>query len=101
MTERSFVSYVEEPVHDGVIASLNRIGDLFQVVVKLVDGRMLAIDFHATQSVRMHRPEGMFLYSLSEMSAHPPFRCFDFTNWDDDDDAFLEVVAEGFQSHYI
>jgi hypothetical protein len=36
----------------------------------------------------------MLLYALSELRSTPPLRRFSFANWDDDDDAFLEVDAE-------
>ncbi len=33
------------------------------------------------------------LYALSEMRAPAPLRRFAFANWDDDDDAILEIDA--------
>jgi hypothetical protein len=38
----------------------------------------------------------MMLYALSELHAEPPLRRFSFANWDDADEAFLEIEAEGF-----
>lgn len=38
----------------------------------------------------------MLLYSLSELSAEPPYRRFVFANWNDEDDAALEIDATGF-----
>jgi hypothetical protein len=35
----------------------------------------------------------MMVYALTEMPATPPLRRFVFVNWDEEDDASLEVVA--------
>ena len=37
---------------------------------------------------------GMMLYSLSEMTADPPYRRFEFTNWEEGGDGFLRVLAK-------
>ena len=36
------------------------------------------------------------VYALSELRAEPPSRRFVFPNWDEDDDAFLELIAQDF-----
>jgi len=38
----------------------------------------------------------MTLYALSEMDYEAPQRHFLFVNWDDEDDAQLEVIARDF-----
>jgi hypothetical protein len=38
----------------------------------------------------------MILYSVSELSAEPPHRRFVFVNWNEDDDAALEIDATAF-----
>lgn len=43
----------------------------------------------------------MMVYSLSEMSHPPPFRCFVFVNWDENDPRYLEIVARDFRSYLI
>lgn len=35
----------------------------------------------------------MVLYSISAMEKQPPFRKFVFVNWDEEDDASLEIIA--------
>jgi hypothetical protein len=32
---------------------------------------------------------------------HPDYRRFIFTNWEDEDDAFLEIIAENFKVHNV
>ena len=41
------------------------------------------------------------LYALIERRETPPGRRFVFGNWDEEDDAFLEVVANEISSHEI
>ncbi|MFQ5503873.1 MAG: hypothetical protein ACE5F1_03640 [Planctomycetota bacterium] len=48
------------------------------------------------KKIRSVRPEGMYLYALSELTAEPPHRRFDFTNWDDEGDAMLQILARSF-----
>jgi len=38
----------------------------------------------------------MTIYALAEVKAEAPLRRFVFSNWDEDDDALLEVVARDF-----
>ena len=56
-------------------------------------GSRFEIGFSGVASITQHRAVGMMLYALAEMSADPPLRRFVFTNWDDEGDARLELVA--------
>ena len=47
----------------------------------------------------MNEPEGMLLYSLSEMRALPPLRKFVFTNKEEDNQKSLSILATGFSIH--
>jgi hypothetical protein len=38
----------------------------------------------------------MMLYSLSEMR-HPGHRLFVFTNWEEEGDAYLEIIADSYK----
>jgi hypothetical protein len=64
-----------------------------RVAIQGASGRRFTVEFRGVQSVRSHRAEGLPLYSLSEMKAPAPWRRFVFTNWDEEDDAALEVIA--------
>ncbi|HYT17173.1 MAG TPA: hypothetical protein VEO18_02870 [Thermoplasmata archaeon] len=97
MASGDFVGYVGPPdIHDGRIMRVERDGDHFWVDVKVESGEMLIFEFLGVTAIRSNRPEGMLLYSLSEMRSQAPLRRFVFTNWDTRDDAFLEVVARDF-----
>ncbi len=92
-----FVGYRgDRDLHDGVVVGVQRTGDVARVVVKTYDGRRLEVEFSGVESLEQRDAEGMRLYSLSEMTAASPLRRFVFTNWDDEADAQLEVLARDF-----
>ncbi|HEY0348940.1 MAG TPA: hypothetical protein VGC60_12380 [Pyrinomonadaceae bacterium] len=94
MKEESFVRYLNEPdIHDGVVKDVVHGGGHCSVFVRTAQGREIKFEFVDVSSVEMNRPEGMVLYSLSEMKEVPPNRKFVFTNWDEQNDARLEIVA--------
>ncbi len=98
--ENEFVAYVGDPdIHDGRVERVEPKGDTVRVIVRGASGRRLAIDFAGVAEVRSQNPEGMVLYSLSEMRAPAPLRRFDFVNWYDKerDKAYLVVVAKDFK----
>ena len=95
MNTPAFLGYIAEPdVHDGVILRVEKNGDVLRVLVKANDGRLHVITFLQVHSAEMHEPEGMILYSLSEMTADPPYRRFEFTNWEEDGGGSLQVLAK-------
>jgi hypothetical protein len=97
MSEPPFIGYVgEADFHDGSILTLSCFEH--EVIVRLrgASGRVYVIDFTGVQAVRLCDPEGMMVYSLSEMRNDPPLRRFVFTNWDDESKEFLEIDAYGF-----
>jgi quinol monooxygenase YgiN len=65
--------------------------------IKTETARISKIEFFGVQSVKSNKPEGMILYSLSEMR-HPEHRFFIFTNWDDENEACLEIIAESYNA---
>jgi len=102
MNEETFVRYLNKPdVHDGIIRSVSQDSDLLRVTVQTQDGRLVTFEFRNVQSIKMNRPEGMMLYALCESRETPPGRRFVFGNWDEEDDAFLEVVANDISSQEI
>jgi hypothetical protein len=97
MTSDEFVGYVGDPdFHDGCVLRVVAEGNLARIVVRGASGQQYAVEFHGVKVVQSKRPEGMTLYALSEMRTRASARRFVFSNWDDDDDASLEVEAEGF-----
>jgi hypothetical protein len=84
-------------LHDAVVTALERIDNKLRVDVRTDQGRPLMLEFFGVADVHAVRPVGMMLYALSERKAEPPMRRFDFANWDDDDDATIVVVAQGYR----
>jgi hypothetical protein len=93
MTDR-FIAYRGDPdLHDGTVLSVDRQLDQVRVVVTGASGRGYEITFSGVDSIVQHRTDGMLLHGLAEMSTDAPLRRFVFTNWNEDDDAKLEVFA--------
>ncbi len=66
------------------------------MVVRAHDGRALVVEFSGVESLDEHRAVGMTLYALSEFEEAGDLRRFVFANWDDEDDARLELLARDF-----
>jgi len=94
MDEESFVQYwYNEDVHDGKVHRLVQNADELTVEIDTQDGRRVTFEFSGVESVLRNRPEGMLLYSLTEMKGISPQRKFVFTNSNEDDEARLEIQA--------
>jgi len=94
MDKESFVRYWHsEDVHDGKVRQVIQDTEQVRVLVDTSDGRLVTFEFSGVESVSLNRPEGMLLYSLTEIGSAPPHRKFVFTNWEEDDEARLEVMA--------
>jgi hypothetical protein len=94
MENDSFVRYLDDPdVHDAVIERVIEQDTSLIVHIKAPDGRRFVFAFNGVRSVKKNRVGGMVLYSLSEIEESPPYRRFVFTNWDEEDEAHLEVIA--------
>lgn len=102
MDKGRFLRFVGDPaVHDAEVEAVRHEGDHASVTVRGPSGRRLIIEFLGVTHFHADNPEGMLLYSLSEMEAPAPLRHFVFTNWDDEDNASLEVVAREFSSVWV
>ncbi len=94
MTDRTFVRYVGNPdFHDGRIVDVQENAGAIRVQIRGASGRTYVAEFPGGRIVTSNRPVGMLLYGLSEMTGEPPFRRFAFANWDEEDDAALEIDA--------
>jgi hypothetical protein len=80
--------------HDGRIIDVRPNADVIRVRVRGASKRIYLAEFPGGKIVRLKRPEEMLLYSLSEMRGNAPQRLFAFVNWDEEDDAELEIEAE-------
>ena len=79
--------------HDGSIESVDRSADRVRVTVRGESGQRYSVTFSGVTELQAVRPEGMLLYALSELPAQGAVRRFSFTNWEDEDDARLEISA--------
>lgn len=92
-----FIAFVGDPdIHDSTIVSIQTDAEDVRVTLERADGQPLLLLFRGVTSLKAHRAEGMMVYALSELRAEPPSRRFVFPNWDEDDDAFLELIAQDF-----
>ena len=98
MIESNFLAYVGPPdLHDGQIIEVVQNGDTVSVLVQAYTGRRFAIEFSGVAEVRAVEPEGMWLYSLTEMTYPPPLRRFVFVNHEDEHASALELLARQFR----
>ena len=95
MNDPDFIGYIDKPdVHDGFVLQVQDNGGTARILVRAYDGQLYAFEFDGVKSITSLKPEGMMLYSLSEMAAPQPFRRFVFVNWEDDSENALEVMAQ-------
>jgi hypothetical protein len=93
------VEYVGPPeLHDGHLLHVSRAGDRATVVVRSPHGREIALEFTGVSALSAARPEGMLLSGLAELRTASPAagRQFVFANWEEWDDAGLEITARDF-----
>jgi hypothetical protein len=92
-----FVAYVgNQDFHDGRIVFVEQLDAAVRVRVRGDSGKEYVVEFSGVASVRAKSPEGMMLYSLSELRAEPPLRRFSFANWDEASESLLEIDAKDF-----
>jgi len=90
-------AYVGPPdIHDATILSLDQTDDCLVVGLRNYEGRVFRLRFYGVTNIRSQSPEGMMLHALSQCGNDSPYQ-FGFSNWDEEDPAFLEVTAEGFE----
>jgi hypothetical protein len=94
MQEGSFVRYIGDyRLHDSRIKEIKSAEDILQVSLESEENEIITVKFVGVKSINSNRPEGMIIYSISEMVWQSPYRKFVFVNWDEGDDALLEIIA--------
>jgi len=91
-----FVGWVGPPqIHDGVIEQVDSGPDLVVVSLRADGGRgpVLRVEFDEPGAVDQNRAIGMTLYGLAEVTSETERRRFSFVNWEETDDARLELEA--------
>jgi hypothetical protein len=97
MNDTGFIGYVGSPiVHDGIVLRVCVKGDTVEVVIQGCGGQEHVVLFEGVDSFEMNAPEGMVLYSLSEMRTAPPLRKFVFIKSEEDHPGCLSVWAKDF-----
>ena len=99
MNNHPFIRYWNsDDVHDGRIRRIEEGTDRLRVFIDTYDRRLVVFEFTGVREVKSNRAEGMLLYALTELGESAPLRRFSFGNWDEEDDAYLELVALDFSS---
>lgn len=80
-------------IHDAVITSLNDSDGSVDVTLRSAEGREFIVCFRGVTDVKATEPVGMMLYGLTRSNEKPPFR-FVFWNWEEEDPARLELMAD-------
>lgn len=94
MPDRAFIAYIGgRDFHDAYVRAVSHIGDHVEVTLEAHNERKIQVHFSGVRKVMAVQPEGMMIYALSEMQGEAPYRYFIFTNWEEDDQATLEVEA--------
>jgi hypothetical protein len=80
-------------LHDAHIRTVARTGTEMVVELTSYDGCETRVRFSGVAEVAENRPIGMMIYGLLKDDTSDGGRRFVFVNWDDADDASLEIVA--------
>jgi hypothetical protein len=95
---KDFIAYVGgRDMHDGYIRKVDVDGEKARVTIEGASGNYFVIEFQGVAWIKAHRPEDMMLYALAEWRGDGSVRRFVFSNWEEEDDAFLEIGAKDFQ----
>lgn len=95
MDNENFIGYIgNHRIHDSKIKAIESDKDNIQVSLISEDKEIIIVKFMEVKSAKSNKPEGMILYSISEMEEELPFRKFVFVNWDEEDNSSLEIVAQ-------
>jgi hypothetical protein len=96
------LGYVGGPqLHDAEIVRVEKSGEDLRVVIASENDSKFLVSFTGVQSLISNKPERMILYGMAELKGEVGHRRFVFVNWDEDDDARLEVSAAGYSMEKI
>lgn len=94
----TFISYVgPQALHDATLLRLKHKDNWVKVYLKSNEGHFFTLEFLDVIDIQTIQPEGMRLYALAEFKDKSPFRRFVFSNWNEEANAMLEIVARDFQ----
>jgi hypothetical protein len=102
MSANDFIGYLgDADFHDGAIVGVQRRDDTAIVELVGASGSLFSVEFVGVEQVNSFQPENMLLYALCEMKHEGPKRRFEFLNWEEQDKAFLEIIAENLNVHKV
>jgi|SRR5919106_6175989 predicted PhzF superfamily epimerase YddE/YHI9 len=94
MTTPDFRHVGPPDFHDGRVLQVSQPApDQVHVRVQGSEGRLYLVRFDQVHAVRAVRPENMLLYALTEFRDSDGTVRFVFSNWDDENEAALEIFA--------
>jgi hypothetical protein len=100
MNENDDPQYVGPPdLHDGQILEVSaELGELdeVRVLAQGAEGNRYTLTFRGVVSLTAIRPIGMLLYGLAKWERLEGPASYKFVNWEDEDDAALSLISEGF-----
>ena len=97
MDKDEFIEYIGDyRVHESRIKAIKSAGDTIEISLKSQDGEIIIVKFLGVKSVNANRAEGMILYAIAEVKEQYPLRKFVFINWDEEDEASLEIIAHDY-----
>jgi hypothetical protein len=99
---KELVGYVGGPeLHDAAIVQAETLDGNLRVLVVAGDGKKFLVSFVGVKDVTSNKPEGMILYGMVELKGPEGLRRFVFVNWNEEDDAKLEVSAAEYSMEAI
>jgi len=91
--------YIGSPeIHDGKIISLIKENDNLVVNIQSYEGKNFVIKFINIKEIKSNNPENMVLYGLVKENFKENLKKYIFSNWDEDGNQFLEIIAEGYET---
>jgi hypothetical protein len=94
--ESALLKYIgSRDVHDASVVRVDLSEENLDVILQVKGTQRFRI--RNVQHVESNRPEGMMLYAVAELRAAESTRHFSFINWDEKDDARLEIAATDYE----
>lgn len=95
---RSFMKFIQyiapQETHDAEVMLVNREGSRLLVQLRSPEGQKVLVVLSEIDLVNSESPEGMLIYSISEMESDRPSRRFVFVNAEEESTSSLEVYAK-------
>jgi hypothetical protein len=67
-----------------------------EVLIRSANLELFKVIFYDVNDVKTNKTKDMMIYSITEIRGEEPLRNFVFVNWDEQDDAYLEIIAKSY-----